>query len=380
MEIEKADVLIIGGGIMGCSLAYHLAKVKKRVILLEKSHVGAEASGRNAGGVRQQLRDPAELPLAMKSVEMWLGLSEELSYNVEYRRVGNLMIAQNREQLEAFEKRVKREKEAGLDVKMVTPEEVCQLVPSIVKGEITGGTYCSTDGTANPIRTTFAFARAAKAAGAKIYTYTEVLGIELVGKQIKVVETTRGKMWGEVVVNAAGPWAPVIGRMVGIDIPIQIKRAQIMVTQQLPEKTCGPFTDSPADKCGYYTQTFHGNLLLGHSSRPVDQYDYGVTFEAIAFQTYQTVKFLPSLGKIPLIRCYSGFTEVTPDTIPIISYLNEVQGFLIDAGYSGHGFCLGPVSGKVVSELILKGKPSLSLSAFDYYRFQKRSIKEAVNQ
>jgi sarcosine oxidase subunit beta len=368
--VEKADVLIIGGGIMGCSLAYHLAKRKKSVIVVEKSHVGSEASGRCAGGVRQQGRDPAELPLSMESVEMWLGLSEELSYDVEYKRVGNLWVARNEQQLEDFEKRVKREREAGLDVRMLTPEESCQLMPSLVKEKIFGGTYCPTDGIANPIRADFAFAKAARALGAKFYTHTEVTGIALAGGEIKAVETTRGKMWGEVVVNAAGPWASVIGRMVGIDIPIQPKRCQMMVTQQLPETACAPFTVTPGDY-GYWTQTIHGNVLLGHTSRPVEQYDKGVTFEAISFQTRNTLQFLPSFGKVPVIRCYAGLTEWTPDAIPIVSFVKEVKGFLIDAGYSGHGFCLGPISGKLVSELIVAGRSSLSLEAYDYYRFQQ---------
>jgi sarcosine oxidase subunit beta len=368
--VEKADVLIIGGGIMGCSLAYRLAKRKKSVIVVERSHVGAEASGRCAGGVRQQGRNPAELPLAMKSVEIWLGLSKELSYDVEYKRVGNLMVARNEQELEAYEERVKREQEAGLEVKMVTPKEACRIVPSLVKEKILGGAYCPMDGTANPIRADFAFAKASKALGAKFCTHTEVTGIELSGDEIKAVETTRGKMWGEIVVNTAGPWAPLIGRMVGIDIPIQPKRCQIIVTQQLPEAACTPFTSAPGDY-GYWTQTFHGNVLLGHTSRPVEQYDKGATFEAISFQTHKTAQFLPSYGKVPVIRCYSGLTEWTPDAIPIISFVKEVKGFLIDAGYSGHGFCMGPVSGKLVSELIVEGKASLPLEPFDYYRFQQ---------
>lgn len=193
---EKADVLIIGGGIMGGSLAYFLAKSRKSVILLEKSHIGAEASGRNNGGVRQQGRNPAEFPLAVKSVEMWPCLSKELGYDIEYRRGGNLMLARNQQQMAAFEERVKREKEMGLDVRLVTPEEASRLVPGLLKKKITGGAYCPTDGTANPIRVSFAFAKAAKARGAKIYTHTEVIGIELAGTEIKTVETTKGRMWG----------------------------------------------------------------------------------------------------------------------------------------------------------------------------------------
>jgi sarcosine oxidase subunit beta len=275
--MEKADVLIIGGGIMGCSLAYNLAKHKKKVIVVERSHVGAEASGRNAGGVRQQARDPAELPLAMKSVDMWLGLSKELSYEVEYRRVGNLMVARNPQQMEVFEKRVKREREMGLEVRMVTADEACKIVPSLMREKILGGTYCPSDGTANPIRTSFAFANAAKALGVKIYTQTEVTDIELAGDKIKAVETTGGKIWGELVVDAAGAWAPVIGRMVGVDIPIQPKRCQMMVTQQLPETACTPFTSTP----GFWiSHSNHPrNVLLGHNSRPVEQYDKTVTFE-----------------------------------------------------------------------------------------------------
>ncbi|UCB45229.1 MAG: FAD-binding oxidoreductase [Spirochaetota bacterium] len=368
--VEKCDVLIIGGGIMGCSLAYYLARKKIRVILVEKSHVGAEASGRNAGGVRQQGRNPAELPLAMESVKMWPSLSKELGYDIDYRRVGNLYVARNKKQLEDFKKRVEHEREAGLDVRMVTPAEACRLMPSLVKEKIYGGTYCPTDGVANPIRITFAFAQAAKALGAKLYTHTEVVGIELSGNEIKFVNTTKGKMGGEVVVNATGPWASVIGKMVGLHIPIQPKRAQMMITQQLPQNACAPFIVTPGDY-GYWTQTLHGNVLLGHTSRPVEQYDIGVTFEAISFQTQKTLQFLPSFKKVAIIRCYSGLTEWTPDGIPIISFVKEIKGFIVDAGYSGHGFCIGPISGKLVSEMIIDGRPSLSLKAFEYSRFQK---------
>jgi sarcosine oxidase subunit beta len=372
---EKADVLIIGGGIMGGSLAYFLAKSRKSVILLEKSHIGAEASGRNNGGVRQQGRNPAEFPLAVKSVEMWPRLSKELAYDIEYRRGGNLMLARNRQQMAAFEERVKREKEMGLDVRLVTPDEASRLVPGLLKKKITGGTYCPTDGTANPIRVSFAFAKAAKARGAKIYTHTEVIGIELAGTEIKTVETTKGRMWGEIVVNAAGPWAPIIGHMVGIDIPIQPKRCQIMVTQKLPEGTCTPYTSTPG-LYGDWIQTLHGNVILDHSSRPVEQYDHGVTFEAISFQTFNTLQMIPPLGKVPVIRCFSGITEWTPDKIPIIGFVRERKGFLIDAGYSGHGFALGPICGKLVAELILHGKPSLPLDSFDYDRFKKQKAGE----
>jgi sarcosine oxidase subunit beta len=192
--LEKADVLIIGGGIMGGSLAYNLAKEKKKVIVVEKSHVGAEASGRNAGGVRCQGRAPSELPLALKSIEIWLGLSQELSFDVEYKRVGNVSVGTTPEQMAFLEARVKREQEMGLGVRMITPEEVFKLAPSLARKDILGGTYCPTDGTANPIRTSFAFARAARALGAKIYTHAEVTGIELAGDEIRAVETTRGKM------------------------------------------------------------------------------------------------------------------------------------------------------------------------------------------
>jgi sarcosine oxidase subunit beta len=299
---------------------------------------------------------------------------------VEYRRLGGLSVGATREQMAFFEDRVKREQEIGLDVRMVTPEEVLKLVPILAKENILGGTYCPIDGTANPIRASFAFARTAKALGAKIHTHTEVTGIELAGDEIKSVETTKGKMRGEIVVNATGPWAPAIGRMVGIDISIMQKRSQLIVTQQLPEAVC-PLMMSVSGNQGYYSyysQTLHGNVLLGLHSRPVEQYDRGVTFEGVSAQSFYTMKFLPSLGKVPAIRSFAGISEWTPDTMPIIGFVNEVRGFLIDAGYSGHGFCLGPISGKLVSELILEGKPSLSLDAFDYYRFQKGEAREVA--
>jgi sarcosine oxidase, subunit beta len=185
-------------------------------------------------------------------------------------------------------------------------------------------------------------------------------------------------MWGEIVVNAAGAWAAEIGRMASIDIPIKPMRSQLFVTQQLPETACAPFTLFPGE-IGYWTQTYHGNVLLGFGSKRVEQYDKSALFEGISVQSFLTKKFFPSFGKVPLIRCFSGFTEYTPDTLPIISFVKEVKGFLIDAGYSGSGFCRGPISGKLVSELILNGKPSLPLDAFDYYRFQKGEVKEEAS-
>lgn len=376
---ERTDVVVIGGGIMGCSLAYHLAKRGMDVTVVEKTHCGAEASGRNEGGVRAQGRDPAELPLAMASKERWLGLSDELNYDVEYRRGGNLELAATEEEFRVIRNRVKAEQEAGLDVQLVDSNEACEILPHLNRNLIFGGSYCRSDGTANPIKATLAYSWTAKRLGARIHTVTKATGLKAKNGRITCVETTRGDIEASTVVNATGPWAPDIGRMAGVDLPIEPKRTQVFVTQQVPADTCKPFTSFSEPYDGDWTQTLHGNVLLGHWSRSMDGFQRDVTFEAISYQCYRTVQAFggtPLLGKVPLIRAFTGWTDWTPDAIPIIDYAKNLDGFFILAGFSGHGFCLGPICGEIVADVIMDGKSRLPIDGFRFDRFKKPLMEE----
>jgi sarcosine oxidase subunit beta len=382
--VEKAtEVLIVGGGIMGCSLAYNLAKRGMSVVVVERrEHCGMEASGRNSSGVRAQLRDPLELPLAMASQDLWLHLSEELGYEVEYVRTGNLALAFTPEQLGDFRTRVAREQASGLDVRMVDVKEIRELVPLLSEdveingNHLLGGSYCTRDGTANPILATLGFCFAARRVGARIYTKTEVTGFEIAGNRIRKVRTNRGVIEAGIVVNAAGPWAPEVGRMAGVEIPIVPYLCQVFITQKMPKETLKPFTSVMPFGC--WTQTYHGNLLFTNEHLPLQQFPKKeVGYDALEYLCYLTATFFArgTLGKIPLLRSYSGWNEVTPDEVAIIGFASRPENLFISAGYSGHGFCLGPISGQICADLITEGKTSCPIADLGFDRFEKQGRK-----
>ncbi len=374
---KTADVVIIGGGIMGCSLAYNLAKRGVRVVVLEKQHCGMEASGRNATGVRAQMRDPRELPLAMASQEKWLHLSEELGLDVEYTRGGNLAVATTPAELESFRARVAREKKAGLDVRMVDVREIQELVPFLsddveIDGHrLLGGTYCAVDGTANPILATLGFSFAAKRLGARFYTETEAIGLNIAGNRIKKVMTNHGEFEAEVVVDAAGPWAPEVGCLAGVDLPITPHLCQVFITQKLPKGTLKPYL--MILPYGYWTQTYHGNLLFTDEHLPLQQFPTKkVGYDALEYMCYLTSSVFGkvSLGRTSLIRSYSGWNEVTPDNVAIIGFTRYPENLFISAGYSGHGFCLGPISGEICADLITEGETRHPVAGLSPDRFE----------
>lgn len=376
--VNVSDALIIGGGIMGCSLAYRLAQRGVSVTILEKTTCGSEASGRNSGGVRSQMRDSKELPLSMYSQELWLTLSEELDFDVKYRRTGNLSLAYTEERMEEYRERVIREQAAGLPVRMLDMKEIKERVPNvdfdqgIDRKPFLGGTLCTQDGTADPLRSTLAFAFAAKRFGAKIYNGCKVTGMTVENRKITRVHTTLGDFSGGVVINAAGPWAPEIGRMVGVNIPIEPFLCQVIITQKMPDHTLDLYM--LIHPYAFWTQTAHGNLLCTNAHTPLNQFPrHDVGYDVVMFLCHVTAKMFKNikLGAMQLIRTYSGWNEVTPDGCAIIGFSKDVDNFFINAGYSGHGFCLGPGSGIACADLIMYGKTDVPVSELSFGRFDK---------
>ena len=368
VNVREAAVVVIGGGIMGCSAAYELAKKGQSVILLEKGFIGAEASGRNGGGVRQQKRDPAELPLAIESVKIWQGLQEELQWEFEYQQGGNLHILRNLDRYDFLIEQLQFSQKAGLDVRLLSPDETRQLLPTLRKNlDILGSTYCPSDGKANPLFVSKAYAKAAQKLGAEIREHEPLARLEVKSGRVVAAVTAHAEYRASDFVIAAGAWSRPICNQIGLDFPVEVKRSQLLVTEPLPPA----FTEFiSADDCnGYFRQALSGGIHIGIPSAPIEDNNKSTGYDAFKIAGESCMTLFPFLAKVNIVHSWAGLTNWTPDAVCIIDKAPGVEGCYLTAGHSGHGFCLGPITGRLLAEWIVDGTPSMDLSALRWTRF-----------
>lgn len=360
MTEYQADVVIVGGGIVGCATAYYLAKRGASVILLEKNGVGSGASGRSGGGVRQSARVSAEIPLANEAVALFPALSDDLGLDIEYVQRGNLRLIETVDHIRPMQVDVTRQQAQGLDVRWVGQAEVCEMVPSLRRESVFGASFCPTDGHANPLRLTTGYANAAVRAGAKILTDCEVMSVRQTDSGDAVVETTRGDVRARTVIIAAGAGARALCLGLGFDLPLANMRYESLVTEALPPMFPYMFGVAAADL--FFRQTRHGSVHLGGGMVEQGE-DERTTTKNIQLAAEHIVRLIPGLGHVSLVRTWGGLDPSTPDGVPIIDRLNE--NLIVAAGFCGHGFAIGPVVGRYLAEWIAAGdKPA----AFDHFR------------
>ena len=365
-----AEVVIVGGGIIGCAAAYHLARRGKKVVLLEKSVIGGEASGRNGGGVRAQCRDRRERPLAMASIKLWVGLRAELGFDVEYVQGGNIRMATNEERMAMLRREGEEELADGLTVGMWDRDELRRRAPYLSEVFI-GAKFCPIDGTANPILASRAFGSAARQAGVTLLTRTEAVDIQTQAGQVASV-TGRDRN-GEILIetpwliHAGGPWTPQLSRTLGMQVPIEPARSVIAITQRMPF-LFKEFVSSH-DLGVYCRQAQEGHVHIGGVGAPGKTFDQTMPVGPMALLARRAAQMLPALRWASILRTWAGTLENTPDKVPIISPVDGIRGYILASGFSGHGFCLGPIAGQLLSELIVDGEPSLPLDEFRLSRF-----------
>ncbi|HSB80860.1 MAG TPA: FAD-binding oxidoreductase [Candidatus Methylomirabilis sp.] len=367
--METADVIVIGGGVIGGACAYHLARAGARVTLLEKYEIAAGASGGSAGGVRQQNRAAPELPLAMAANPMWKTLEGELGTDLEYRRGGHLTLAEHEEQLPALEAAVERQRGRGLDIRMVRGSELRDLVPA-AGPQILAGSYSPGDGFANPMLVTKAFPAAARRLGAKIYTRTAVTAIRREGARVIGVDSTRGPVLSRFVINAAGAWAPGLSSGLGVDLPVRPMALQMMVTEKAP-----PILRPVLGCLGRglsLKQMPQGQFVIGGGWPGIPDMVADRGWPKIGSpngSACQVTAVLPVTQGLLVLRVWNSLEAKTIDELPILGEVDGLQGYLLATGFSGHGFALAPVVGALMAESITTGKPSLSLDQLNLRRF-----------
>lgn len=374
-----ADVVVIGGGVMGASTAYHLAaRGVKDVVLLEKDEFfGQGATGRCAGGVRYQFATEVNVRLSLTSLPMLERIPEELGQEVDYRKCGYLFLLNNEKDIRKFQSNVALQNKLGVATEWLTGDEIRKRLTLMRLEDIQAGTFNAKDGLCDPNGVVMAYINAAGRLGARCLNNVEVTGFNVAGGKINEVQTTQGNIQAPIVVNAAGPWAGVIGEMAGVKIPITPVRRQMLTTTPLPEIPADfPFVID-FDQSLYFHSEGDG-LLTGMSNQneqPGFDQNVDLDFELINLEA--AAKRLPLLEKAGVISRWAGLYEVTPDAHPIFGK-TPVEGLYLVAGFSGHGFMHGPVAGKLMSEIILDGAAkTVDVSILDLARFDEgREIVE----
>lgn len=369
------DAVIIGAGVNGCAIAYNLAKRGVRVLVLDKTDVCAQASGQNGGGVRQSARDPRELPLAMLSVKLFSTLAEELEQDVEYVQAGNLRLCSTPEQETAMRASVERQRaDCELDVRYVNQGELYALNPYLAD-MVLGASYCPTDGHANPLLTTYAFARGARKHGAELRTGETVAQIRLSRGSVSAVVTDRMVYPTAMVINAAGIGGRMVANMVGLDFPMTPVFTEVLVTEA--REPLFPQMIGTAASDFYGHQTTHGSFVwggfVGYETFLHDGYHGGTrrpNYPEVASAICRTVlRYFPGLGGMNVVRTWGGLIAQVADKIPVLGPVAEVPGYFSATGFSGHGFGIAPAVGRVIAQAAVGETPEVDLSAFAAERF-----------
>ncbi len=376
MSNNTAEVIVIGGGVIGNSAAYYLAQRGLSVIVLEGSdHIGNGGSSRNGGGVRQSGRDVRELPLVMYGIKnLWPHLSEELEVDCEYHQDGNLRLGKNEKHKEILTNLANNARGCGLDVRMIDGEEVRQINPYLSE-EVTCASWCPTDGHANPLTTTLGFYKAARKLGARFISGEKVLELKTVKGRVRKVLTAAGNTYeAENVIVAAGfDSRPILGS-VGIDVPMTRSLLECLVTEAEPYMFDQMLGTAEADFYGH--QTKHGSFVFGGSSglEPFNK-DNGTPVSSAKTAPCicrGIMKYFPDLANAKIVRTWGGWSDKSADGVAVVGAIDEVPGLYTSCGMSGHGFGIGPAVGHQLAQLIATGTTDVDLSPLRYDRFKAK--------
>ncbi len=378
--IEKADVVIVGGGVNGCALAYELSLKGIKAVVVERKHLASGATGRCGAGIRQQWSSRENAALAIESVRIFERLEEELGSSIGLRQGGYLIAIHDEKDMEQAEKNVEMQRSLGLDVSILEADEINDIVPILdIEGmKAIGATFCPTDGHADPFKTTYAYANAAMRNGAEIYRFTEVQDIVTDGEEIKAVRTNRGTIKTGVVVNAAGAWSKKIAEMAGIELPNVPYKKEIIVTERMT-RIFDAMVISFRDGI-YFSQQDEGQILGGiPPPETVTGYKTEPTLPFLEHMSSTLIRYAPVLKHINVLRQWTGFYDVTPDALPILGEVKGLKGFIQCNGFSGHGFMLSPMVAKLLAQLIAGEKTSLPIDRLNLERFEKMDFEEETS-
>ena len=425
---READVVVVGAGIVGCAAAYFLARRGARIVVVERGPVPGEQSRKNWGFVRQQGRDPLEMPLVMEANRLWRGLERELGADIEWVQGGNLALAADEKRMARFEAWLPVAREFGLETRLLGARDLDGVVPGLA-GSWAGGMHTPGDGHADPEKSTDAFARAAVSHGASLHLDCAVLGVSTRAGAVSGVVTEHGEIRTRAVVCAAGAWSARLARTLGLDLPQRWVRGTVARTTSAPAVTAcavwGPGVAFRQRRDGSFTIAAGGALdhdvtldslrqfrfflpnywknkalFRFHVGRPLLAslaaalpssaarrrplvWDRGLEPRPNPAKVRRSLaelqRVLPSLPSLGIARSWAGYIDAAPDLVPVLGEAPQPGGFVLATGFSGHGFAMGPIAGRLVSELIVDGKASLDIAGFRVSRFAEGAVGKPRN-
>ncbi|MEA2644671.1 MAG: hypothetical protein QOG08_1697 [Chloroflexota bacterium] len=373
--MESADVVIAGGGIMGCALAYQLALRKVDVVLLERETLGSQSTGKCAGGVRQQFSTEPNVRLQRMSVKMLEAFEQDTGHPADFRQIGYLFLFTQPQQVEDFRHNMDMWHRVGLtEARWVDPAEAAKMVPILNVDDVIGCTFCPTDGIASPADVTSGYASAARRLGARLKEGVEVTGIDVASGRVQGVRTSAGDIATRMVVNCAGAWAASIGRLAGLEIPVLPYRRHIAVTSTFPAlpRTTPMTVDF---RTSLYFHPEGDGVLIGMSDRAEPPgFVTDVDWEFLEKMFEQAALRAPALASAGIKTAWAGLYESTPDHQAILGPIGELEGFWCAAGFSGHGFMQAPAAALLLTELLLDHKSEIDISPFAFDRFARGAL------
>jgi len=375
---DTYDVVIIGAGIHGLATAYYLAKQGiANIAVVDRWYMGSGGSGRNTAIIRSNYRTPEGIAFYDESVKIYEQLGAELNFNLLFSQHGHMTLAHNDTGVNGLRVRAENNELLGVDSRIIWPDEIQRLVPAMdvdktSRYPILAALYHPPGGIIRHDAVVWGYARAADRLGVQIHPLTEVQDIDVEHGRVAAVHTSRGIIKTRTVVNATAGWCSTISKMVGVDLPVVTHPLQALVTEPLK-----PFLDKiivSATLHLYISQSDRGELVIGEEINPYSSYSSRSTLPFLEQAASHVLELFPCLKEVRILRQWAGLCDMTPDFSPIISTVDEVEGYVVDVGWGTYGFKAGPIAGKMTAELIATGRTPDLIYPFRLSRFREEAL------
>lgn len=353
---DRAEVVIIGAGIMGLAIAYNLARTHgvTDVLVVDRSYLCGGASGRNGGGVRAQFSSEENIRLMQESIRICQDFAREMRINIWFRQGGYLFVVRSEEGRQTLEKSVAIQNACGLGTRMLSPAEAQKVVPELSVEGVVAASHNPDDGVVFPWPFVWGYAQRAEQLGVEIAPFTDVLGFRTQGSRITAVVTSRGEIKTSRVVNAAGAWSPEVARLLGVELPNHPHRHEICSTEPL-KPWLSPLVADLSNGL-YFSQSMRGEIVGGISNEAVPEgIDMDASHRFLGLYAKAMVRACPILGGVKVLRQWAGCYDLTPDANPVVGAVDEIEGFYQASGFMGHGFMMAPVMGRLLAQYIAAG-------------------------